>query len=187
MDSRVAILGANGAGKSTLLHLITGALQPVEGSVSKHSQLKLAKYSQHSADQLPYEKSPIEYFQSLFSEKYPEKDIMVSHFVLRSLFAFSSTFPLVYLDPFCRVPFCIPPWQFLYHYFYGVLYQLVYGVVALITDFSASKAWRSQLGRFGLSGHHQTSPIKQLSDGLRNRYGSNDFRLGPVVTEALSF
>ncbi|KAF7432522.1 hypothetical protein PC9H_004463 [Pleurotus ostreatus] len=106
MDSRVAILGANGAGKSTLLHLITGALQPVEGSVSKHSQLKLAKYSQHSADQLPYEKSPIEYFQSLFSEKYPEKDIM---------------------------------------------------------------AWRSQLGRFGLSGHHQTSPIKQLSDGLRNR------------------
>ncbi|KAF4575483.1 hypothetical protein EYR40_004779 [Pleurotus pulmonarius] len=106
MDSRVAILGANGAGKSTLLHLITGALQPVEGTISKHSQLKLAKYSQHSADQLPYDKSPIEYFQSLFSEKYPEKDIM---------------------------------------------------------------AWRSQLGRFGLSGQHQTSPIKQLSDGLRNR------------------
>ena len=32
------------------------------------------------------------------------------------------------------------------------------------------QAWRSQLGRFGLSGAHQTSPIKQLSDGLRNRY-----------------
>lgn len=31
------------------------------------------------------------------------------------------------------------------------------------------QAWRSQLGRFGLSGTHQTSPIKQLSDGLRNR------------------
>ena len=106
MDSRVAILGANGAGKSTLLHLITGALQPTEGTISKHAGLKLAKYSQHSADQLPYDRSPIEYFQALFAQKFPEKDI---------------------------------------------------------------QAWRSQLGRFGLSGAHQTSPISQLSDGLRNR------------------
>jgi energy-coupling factor transporter ATP-binding protein EcfA2 len=79
MDSRVAILGANGAGKSTLLHLITGALQPCEGTISKHAALKLAKYSQHSADQLPYDKSPIEYFQGLFAQKYPEKDIMVRY------------------------------------------------------------------------------------------------------------
>ncbi|KAG6373894.1 P-loop containing nucleoside triphosphate hydrolase protein [Boletus reticuloceps] len=106
MDSRIAILGANGAGKSTLLHLITGALQPSEGTISKHAGLKLAKYSQHSADQLPYDKSPIEYFQNIFAEKYPEKDL---------------------------------------------------------------QAWRQQLGRFGLSGSHQVSPIKQLSDGLRNR------------------
>lgn len=106
MDSRVAILGANGTGKSTLLNLILGNLQPCEGTVSKHSSLKLAKYSQHSADQLPYEKSPIEYFQGLYGMKYPEMDM---------------------------------------------------------------QAWRQQIGRFGLSGPHQTSPIKQLSDGLRNR------------------
>ncbi|KAF8637019.1 hypothetical protein AX17_003103 [Amanita inopinata Kibby_2008] len=106
MDSRIAILGANGAGKSTLLNLITGVLQPCEGTVSKHVALKLAKYSQHSADQLPYDSYPIEYFQSLFYEKYPDKDV---------------------------------------------------------------QAWRAQLGRFGLSGSHQTSPIRQLSDGLRNR------------------
>lgn len=106
MDSRVAILGANGAGKSTLLNLITGVLQPCQGTISKHSALKLAKYSQHSADQLPYDQSPIEYFQRLFHEKFPELDL---------------------------------------------------------------QAWRAQLGRFGLSGPHQTSPIRQLSDGLRNR------------------
>ena len=107
MDSRVAIVGQNGTGKSTLLNLITGALQPTEGTISRHVGLKLAKYSQHSADQLPYEKSPIEHLQSLYHEKFPDKDI---------------------------------------------------------------QAWRAQLGRFGLSGAHQTSPIKQLSDGLRNRY-----------------
>ncbi|KAL0563623.1 hypothetical protein V5O48_018441, partial [Marasmius crinis-equi] len=43
MDARIAILGANGTGKSTLLNLITGTLQPVEGTISKHSNLKLAK------------------------------------------------------------------------------------------------------------------------------------------------
>ena len=115
----MAILGANGAGKSTLLNLITGVLQPCQGTIQKHAHLKLAKYSQHSADQLPYEKSPIEYFQSLFQDKYPEKDV---------------------------------------------------------------QAWRAQLGRFGLSGSHQTSPIKQLSDGLRNRFV---FRL--VLVSSIKF
>lgn len=106
MDSRIAIVGDNGTGKSTLLNLITGDLTPTEGSVSRHSALKLAKYSQHSADQLPFDKTPLDHFESLFHTKFPDKDI-----------------------------------QF----------------------------WRSQLGRFGLSGSHQTSPISQLSDGLRNR------------------
>lgn len=106
MDSRVAIVGQNGTGKSTLLNLITGALQPVKGSVQRHAGLKLGKYSQHSAEQLPYDKSPIEYLEGRYHEKFPGKDV-----------------------------------QF----------------------------WRGQLGRFGLSGAHQTSAIRTLSDGLRNR------------------
>ncbi|GHJ90206.1 hypothetical protein NliqN6_6608 [Naganishia liquefaciens] len=106
MDSRIAIVGDNGTGKSTLLNLITGQLSPCEGTISKHPALKLAKYSQHSADQLPYDKSPIEHLEATYKSKFPEKDI-----------------------------------QF----------------------------WRQQIGRFGVTGAHQTGPISQLSDGLRNR------------------
>ncbi|BEI81443.1 hypothetical protein CcaverHIS002_0206030 [Cutaneotrichosporon cavernicola] len=106
MDSRIAIVGDNGTGKSTLLNLITGDLNPVEGTVQRHGQLKLAKYSQHSADQLPFDKSPVDHIQSKFAEKFPDKDL-----------------------------------QF----------------------------WRQCVGRFGLSGAHQTNPINMLSDGLRNR------------------
>ncbi|GAA5845510.1 hypothetical protein JCM3766R1_001547 [Sporobolomyces carnicolor] len=106
MDSRIAIVGQNGTGKSTLLNLITTDLQPIAGTVQRHSALKLGKYSQHSADQLPYDLSPLEYFEKKFHEKFPDKD---------------------------------------------------------------TQYWRSCIGRFGISGSHQTSPISHLSDGLRNR------------------
>jgi len=38
---------------------------------------QLAKYSQHSADQLPYDKSPVEYMDALYREKVPGSDLMV--------------------------------------------------------------------------------------------------------------
>lgn len=106
MDSRVAIVGKNGTGKSTLVNLVMGDLMPIRGSVSRHTALKLAKYSQHSADQLPYDITPLQYFMDKYKEKYPGKDV-----------AF----------------------------------------------------WRGQLGRFGISGSHQTSEIRVLSDGLKAR------------------
>jgi ATP-binding cassette subfamily F protein 2 len=90
-------------------------------------------YSQHSADQLPYHKTPLDHFESLFHQKFPDKDIQVRCLLFASCFQSS-----------------------------------------LISDSFASHSsflqfWRSQLGRFGLSGSHQTSLIGQLSDGLRNR------------------
>lgn len=104
MDSRVALIGPNGTGKSTLLKLMSGDLDPTVGRVQRHTQLKLAKYSQHSNDQLDGEKSPIDYIR----DKFPH--------------------------------------------------------ISQDTDF-----WRQQIGRFGLSGNHQTNPIKTLSDGLKSR------------------
>ncbi|ORY85768.1 ribosome biogenesis ATPase [Protomyces lactucae-debilis] len=106
MDSRVAIVGKNGTGKSTLLNLITGALSPVEGSVSKYAGLKIAKYSQHSADQLPYDETPLDFVMNKYKPDYPGQEVAY---------------------------------------------------------------WRAWLGRFGISGTHQTSEIRTLSDGLKSR------------------
>ncbi|CAG8738277.1 26579_t:CDS:10 [Dentiscutata erythropus] len=104
MDSRIALVGPNGVGKSTLLKLMMGELQSVTGRISRHTNLKLAKYSQHSADQLEMDLTPIQYMRKKFAHLNGDVDF-----------------------------------------------------------------WRSQIGRYGLTGSHQTSPIKTLSDGLKTR------------------
>ena len=68
-DSRIALVGPNGAGKSTLLKLMVGENQPCEGTVSRRSGLSLGRYHQHSADQLDFDKSPVDFL----SEKYKDR------------------------------------------------------------------------------------------------------------------
>ncbi|CAG8450161.1 12740_t:CDS:10 [Ambispora leptoticha] len=104
MDSRIALVGPNGVGKSTLLKLMMGELQPNLGRIARHTNLKLAKYNQHSADQLEMDLSPIQYMRKKFAHLNADVDF-----------------------------------------------------------------WRSQIGRYGLTGAHQTSPIGTLSDGLKTR------------------
>lgn len=67
MDSRTALVGPNGVGKSTLLRLMTGKLTPREGTVTRHTHLKLGLYSQHSAEQLDLTKSALDFVR----DKYP--------------------------------------------------------------------------------------------------------------------
>lgn len=67
MDSRTALVGPNGVGKSTLLRLMTGKISPTNGSVTRHTHLKLGLYSQHSAEQLDLTKSALDFVR----DKYP--------------------------------------------------------------------------------------------------------------------
>ncbi|KAH8046618.1 ATPase [Aureococcus anophagefferens] len=58
--SRVAIVGPNGSGKSTLLKLLLGEIKPRAGEVHRKQQLKVEFFTQHHADQLDLNLSPIE-------------------------------------------------------------------------------------------------------------------------------
>ena len=66
--SRIALVGPNGAGKSTVLRLLTGELQPCEGSIRTNPSLRVEMFSQHFEEGLPMEKSPMEFLVQTASD-----------------------------------------------------------------------------------------------------------------------
>merc|ERR1712022_53834 len=63
LSSRVACIGENGAGKSTMIKVLTGELEPTEGMVWKHPNLRLAYVAQHAFHHIEQhlEKTPVQY------------------------------------------------------------------------------------------------------------------------------
>jgi elongation factor 3 len=63
MLSRVAVIGPNGAGKSTAIKLLIGELKPEEGTVWKHSGMRMAYVAQHAFHHLEkhVKKTPVDY------------------------------------------------------------------------------------------------------------------------------
>ena len=62
MDSRVTLVGLNGSGKSTLIKLIKGEIKPELGDIFIQP-VKIGYYNQHFDQQLPFDKTPIEFLQ----------------------------------------------------------------------------------------------------------------------------
>ncbi|CAO1635571.1 unnamed protein product [Sympodiomycopsis kandeliae] len=70
LSSRVGILGPNGAGKSTLLKVLTEEVNPQEGKVEKHPNLRVAVLHQHAFHHLEQhlEKSACDYIRWRYSD-----------------------------------------------------------------------------------------------------------------------
>ncbi len=72
MNTRATLVGLNGSGKSTLMKLISGEIQPKEGSIWIQNNLRIGYYNQHFEEQLPLTKTPIEYLLELVPDELVE-------------------------------------------------------------------------------------------------------------------
>jgi len=72
-NSRICLVGPNGVGKSTLLKVIFSELPPTRGLVTRHSAVRIERFTQHHVDQLNMKKSPLEMFRTEWPSDPPQK------------------------------------------------------------------------------------------------------------------
>lgn len=69
MGTRMGVMGPNGAGKSTFLKLLTGRLQPVNGSVVKNQYGTVAYFSQHHSAEMDLTTTAMEFMVTSYPEE----------------------------------------------------------------------------------------------------------------------
>ena len=72
-DDRIALLGSNGNGKSTLVKLIASRLEPMAGSITRASRLKIAYFAQHQLDELDADATVYEHVRELMPDAHEAK------------------------------------------------------------------------------------------------------------------
>jgi ATP-binding cassette subfamily F protein 3 len=72
-DDRIALLGSNGNGKSTLVKLIASRLEPMQGSITRASRLKIAYFAQHQLDELDPDATVYEHVRDLMPDAHEAK------------------------------------------------------------------------------------------------------------------
>jgi len=65
MDSKVTLVGLNGSGKSTIIKLIMNEIQPLSGEITIKDGIRIGYYNQHFDQQLPYDKTPVEFLMDI--------------------------------------------------------------------------------------------------------------------------
>ena len=84
MESRVTLVGLNGCGKSTLIKLIKGEIQPSSGEINILNGIKIGYYNQHFDQQLPFDKTPIEFLSDYAPSSDEIGKNMIKHEIVRS-------------------------------------------------------------------------------------------------------
>ncbi|KAI6241653.1 BMA-ABCF-2, isoform b [Aphelenchoides fujianensis] len=112
LDTRIALVGPNGAGKSTFLKLISGANVPTDGQIRRHVHCKIGLYHQHLHEELPLEKSALEYMLDSYPEV-KEKEEMRKIIGRYGLSGREQVCPIKQLSDGqrCRVSFAWLAWQ----------------------------------------------------------------------------
>lgn len=73
MNSKVTLVGLNGSGKSTILKLIMGDINPLCGEILIKNNIRIGYYNQHFDQQLPFDKTPIEFLIDIIPIQTPNK------------------------------------------------------------------------------------------------------------------
>ena len=73
---KIALAGPNGCGKTTLLKVVTGQMQPQDGSLEVGSKMRIGYFSQHQADILDLDKPVLAEIRRLSDPRTTEGELM---------------------------------------------------------------------------------------------------------------